>query len=335
MPTLPLSTRTLRILGALVIAAAVMTLAYALSGPSIFSSKLAGAESTEELLREFSSRDTDADGLPDWQEALYGTDPDNAHSFSQELTDGEAANQGLIEPKFRTDLSGLAGELSVPGVDAADGTVTATFARDLFTNYMNSRTGTPPSAEEVNAFMQEALTDLASKQRSVKAYSLGNVRVSGSGTEALRAYAVAAERAFGANTVDTDKNELYYFTDAVQKGDADAMNKVRAIGRAYKNIAAALIQVQVPHDAQTAHLNVANSLAYLSVVVENMASVDADPLRGMLGMTEYKSAADSMVRSYAELDAAFKNSGLTIGEGEPGYYFVNAAANAAAAVPNL
>jgi len=312
-----------------------MTLAYALSGPSIFSSKLAGAESTEELLRAFSSRDTDSDGLPDWQESLYGTDPDNAHSFSLEMTDGEASSQGLLEPKFRTDLSGLAGEVTVPGVDADANTVTGAFARDLFTNYMNSRSGVPPTAEEIDAFMQDALADLAAKQRAVKAYSLGSVRVSGSGQEALRAYAIAAEEAFTQNTVDTDQNELFYFTEAVQKGDEGAMNQVRAISRAYTNIAAALIQISVPNEAQSAHLNFVNAIAYMGTVVENMTSVENDPLRGMLGMSEYKSAADQMVRAYAELNTLFSGNGISIGQGATGYFFVKGAKDAAAAVPSL
>lgn len=335
VPTLPLSTRTLRILGALVIAGALMTLAYALSGPSIFSSRFAGAESTEELLRAFSSRDTDSDGLPDWQESLYGTDPNNAYSFSLEITDGEAADQGLLEPKFRTDLSGLAGSTDVPGVGAGADTVTGAFARDLFTNYMSGRSGTPPSAEEVERFMQDALADLAAKQRSVKAYSLGNVRVAGSGPEALRAYAVQAEQAFARNTVDADENELFYFTEAMQKGDAASMNKVVAISRAYKNIAAGLIQVSVPSEAQSAHLAFANSLAYMGLVVENMASIEKDPLRGMLGMSEYKTAADAMIRANAEFNTLFISAGISMGQGEPGYFFINAAQNAAAAVPNL
>lgn len=312
-----------------------MTLAYALSGPSIFSSRLAGAESTEELLRAFSSRDTDSDGLPDWQESLYGTDPDNAHSFSLEVTDGEAVAQGLLEPKFRTDLSGLAGDPNVPGVDADANTVTGVFARDLFTNYMNTRSGVPPTPEEIDTFMQDALADLAAKQRAVKAYSLGNVRVSGSGPEALRVYAGAAEQAFSKNTVNTDENELFYFTEAVQKGDEGAMNQVRAIARAYKNIAAALIQVSVPNEAQTAHLNFANALAYMGVVVENMSNVESDPLRGMLGMSEYRTAADGMVRAYAELNTLFAGNGVSIGQGTSGYFFVKGAKDAAAVVPSL
>lgn len=311
-----------------------MTLAYALSGPSIFSSRLAGAESTDELLRAFSSRDTDNDGLPDWQEALYGTDPNNAYSFSAEMTDGEAASQGLLEPKFRTDLSGLSGTIDVPGVDADANTVTGRFARDLFTNYMNSRSGTPSSAE-VSRFMQQALADLAQKQRSARAYSLGNVRVEGSGPEALRSYAISAEEAFSRNTVDTEQNELFYFTEAMQKGDKTAMNQVRAISRAYKNIAAALIQTPVPSEAQTAHLNFANSLAYMGIVVENMANVEGDPLRGMLGMSEYRTAAEAMIRAYAELNTVFAGSGISIGQGSAGYFFLKGAKDAAAASRSL
>src|SRR3990167_5251431 len=59
------------------------------------------AQASEEtaLLHAIATKDSDSDGLPDWEEALYGTDPHNQDSFHLGMSDGEAVAKGLIVPK--------------------------------------------------------------------------------------------------------------------------------------------------------------------------------------------------------------------------------------------
>ena len=71
------ATRTVPIIVASVVAAALIAVAFVASGPIPFlgSFKIADAATSAELLKAYATKDADQDGLPDWQEALYGTDP--------------------------------------------------------------------------------------------------------------------------------------------------------------------------------------------------------------------------------------------------------------------
>src|SRR3989344_2462375 len=62
-------------------------------------SNVAEASGESSLLAAVATQDSDHDGLPDWEEALYGTDPKNADSKDLGMTDGEAVAQGLIVPR--------------------------------------------------------------------------------------------------------------------------------------------------------------------------------------------------------------------------------------------
>src|SRR3569833_2132398 len=93
-----ISERTLRISTASGLALIMVSAAYLLSGPTFFTSHTANAESTDELLKAYANKDTAAAGLPDWQEALYGTDPNKAISNSFGIPDGEAAREGKLTP---------------------------------------------------------------------------------------------------------------------------------------------------------------------------------------------------------------------------------------------
>ncbi|MGZ2907003.1 thrombospondin type 3 repeat-containing protein, partial [Pseudomonas aeruginosa] len=77
-------------------------------------------------------KDSDNDGLPDWEEALYGTDPHNAHSISPTLTDGQAVAEGLIKPQMSIASSSPQNILdSIPGQLPADGSLTQQFSQDF------------------------------------------------------------------------------------------------------------------------------------------------------------------------------------------------------------
>src|SRR3989344_3578766 len=85
--------RTFLTIGALIIGAGFIVVAFLSSHPV---ASPVSAESTAELLKAYAAKDTDGDGLPDWQEALYGTDPTNPRSVQASMTDAEAVAKGLV-----------------------------------------------------------------------------------------------------------------------------------------------------------------------------------------------------------------------------------------------
>ena len=79
------STKAGSITIAVAFAVIVITGAWFLSKPG--GASLANAESTEALLKSYAIQDTDGDGLPDWEESLYGTDPKKADTDGDGIGD--------------------------------------------------------------------------------------------------------------------------------------------------------------------------------------------------------------------------------------------------------
>lgn len=321
------STRTIGIAVASVIALVLIGAAVAFSGPLPFHLTKVDAESTHDLLVSYTAKDSDNDGLPDWEEALYGTDPNNPHSVNQAVTDGQAVAQGLVQPKFATATTSTAISPSdVPGVSAAPTTVTDQFARALFSQYLLSRGSTPPTQEEITAFVQKGVADLRSSQQEPAAFNVGQVKVVGSGSQALAAYATQAENAFAKHTVASTQGELDYYSDAVTKNDATALKKVNEIAKGYTSTAHELIAVPAPHEVAAAHLELANALARIGGVLEDMGAISTDPMRAMIAIGAYDGAHQALIQAFAHMHTAFSDSGVTIPEGTSGYFFYNAAA---------
>ncbi len=298
-----------------------------------FSNTAANAASTDDLLKAYAAKDTDGDGLPDWEESLYGTDPNNPHSVSPSLTDSQAVAQGLATPKYAGQpvASSTATDIGsqIPAATAADNTITNQFAELFFNNYMATRGASQPSASDMQQFVQEAVIDLEQTRSRPDAYTTADLVVKGSGPGALATYAAGADAAFAANIQRLPYGELTYFSDAVDKNDASALANVASIGTAYTKTAQALIKVPVPQEAATGQLAVANSMARLGDTISSLATVNDDPIRAMMALGDYGNDTAQLANALANFYPVFVADNVTLTLGEPGYGFYSATADAA------
>lgn len=319
-----LSLRTTRIVVAALIALVMVGGSYALSGPIPFigSTRVADASVAAELLRSYAAKDSDTDGLPDWQEALYGTDPQNPESVKAGVTDGDAVAQGLVEPKVsvRTDDTSV-DPVSVPGVSAGPATLTDQFARELFKQYLSTRGETAPTTDDIVSFVEVGVQNLNNSHASPDTFMVADIVSNGAtGPQAMRTYAIAAENVLLQNTVTTDDTALMYFSQAMN-GDKTAYKRLEAVGDAYRITAKRLMAMPVPKEAVPAHLAIANALVHMSEISEDMATVNEDPLRALMGIGLYDPYAQNLAAGFLQLNNVFVAENVTFTAGQAGYEF--------------
>lgn len=141
-----LSPRNTRIIGASLIAVIMVAGGYFLPGFQFPKTKAVNAELTDDLLASYVAKDTDSDGLPDWQEALYGTDANKADTDGDGISDGEAVRKGLLTPTALSSQlpSDPVGEDEVlPGQAPAAGSLTEQFSRSFFQSIWRRAAGRP------------------------------------------------------------------------------------------------------------------------------------------------------------------------------------------------
>ncbi len=303
----------------------------AFSGPDpLFGlGRIAEAQSSEELLKEYAAKDTDTDGLPDWQEALYGTDPTEAESFRAGILDGEAVAQGLVQPKVAVRAPGEPADIdSIPGTVAAPDSLTDRFSQTLLSQYLLGRGETPPSSEEIASFVETGVENLRDESASPDRFSPKDIRTSSeTGSAALIRYAAEVESAFQSNSVSEGKSELTYFSEAM-KGDAAALAEIKQLSDAYADIANALMGISVPAEAAQAHLAIANALAHLGETSADMAAMETDPVRALMGISLYGGYAEDLIAGFLNLHGVFAARQISIPEGAPGFNTMQSAINA-------
>jgi len=327
------STRAGSITIALLFAVIVIAGAWFLSKPG--GSSVAEAESTAALLKAYAVQDTDGDGLPDWEESLYGTDPTKADTDGDGVNDADAVKRGLVKlsvaAQAPSDATGTDLAATIPGTAAASSTLTDQFSRIFFNNYIQSRGDTEPTDDEMQTFVQNAIASLEQNQQRPDVYTTSDIKVAGQGADALTAYAAAVETAFSTNSPRLPYSELTYFTDASQKGDASAAANIGLISKGYADTAAAITKIPVPSEAAAADLGLVNAMARLSETIADLGSVQSDPIRAMLGLEEYNTDGPAFAGALTAVGQVFSTAGVSIPEGAPGSAILNIFTTAATA----
>lgn len=289
---------------------------------------IAQASVESALLQAIATKDSDDDGLPDWEEALYGTDSHVSDTFRLGMTDGEAVARGLIVPKAIADIP-----TSVSTADPSDSedtpeenTLTVAFAKSFFSLYLVAKqaNGGDLSEQEMQKVASDALQSLASSIKPAPDFkSEKDLTISGSGTEALKTFAISAEAVLLKRSSNASKNETLYLQDAVEKNDTTALSFIATIAKSYRESAIGLSMLPIPSELKEVNLVLINTLMRMSNITDDFTRVNEDPLTTILAVQQYPQIAIMLGKAFVQIGQIYTDAGIEIPAGTPGASFVN------------
>lgn len=322
---------------ALVFSVALVGGAY-LVAHEIIAPQVALASTQTELLKAIATKDSDNDGLPDWQETLYGTDPHNPDTFHLGMTDGEAVARGLIVPKAITDVRmGSSTPSSSDYVDPslppapADGTLTAQFAANFFSLYLQAKQangGADLSESQISDVANQSVQTILANMKPAADYKqLSDLNVTGSGSDAMLAFAASAERVLLTNANDATTTDINYFKSALIDGNDKAYDTILSIAKSYRGSAAGIAALPVPKELVQSDLALVNTLMRLSQIDVDFTKADSDPLVAILALQQYQTVMNAVAKAFVDIGGAFQATNISVPSGTPGALFVNMAAD--------
>ncbi len=300
-----ISTRAMSIGGSVLVALLLILGAYVLSSPNLIQRVDAG--SIEDALKAYATKDSDSDGLEDWREAVYGTDPNNPKSFNGEVTDGEAVEQGLVKPRFSSEEPQQSTPTDIPGINAKPDTVTSQFSRKLLEQYLLTRGSEKPSSDDIYKFVETAVKTLPDNWEN-KAYKSTDVKVSGSGKTAVEAYVKQLGAILTSYSVLGEADSAEYFYSLVAKEDKTSVLKLEAHAKQYKDIGKSMLSLSVPAEVAPAHLRLANAFSHMGYVVEGLSLYTKDPLLSMVSANQYLNIRREMALALKNMAEVLKQN---------------------------
>jgi hypothetical protein len=248
------------------------------------------AEAKTITLGELQTKDSNNNGIPDWQERIFGLDP---------LADGNT-NKDIILKK-QAELKSENPDLSNSIVDPNN--ETTKFAQDFITMVM--------SLEGSNALTEDALNNISNAaSNDLSDYTLPdfisawNLKTVDNSVIFRDKYVNSVLNEMATLSKNNGNDELAIIASALsQKTDADIILSPLVVN--YQMSAKNLKDVYVPKEFGDEHLAIVNSLAHIATSLENMKYSNTDPARATKGINQYQAYSESLNVAIKNIQAKF------------------------------
>ncbi len=272
------------------------------------------------------NKDTDGDGLKDWEEVFWKTDPNNPDTDGDGTTDGDEIdlerNPKVAGPDDELFLH-PAFESSSKGATTTTSKIGARIANDYLALKESGTPITPEITEQlVNSILESTEPVL------VLSYREGDFNIdSDSSRQSLRAYADSLGRVFLDNTPDSYVNELFAAHRAVYHEDMTELEQIDIVIESYEKIDREILQMSVPALLIEEHTNVANSVKGLLSVIKTMRDMDKDMVSGIVALSDHPRYAFALEQSINALAEIMAENNISFEPGEAGYEITNINSN--------
>ncbi|MES2930623.1 MAG: hypothetical protein V4665_02465 [Patescibacteria group bacterium] len=276
-------------LGALLVIAGVCFGAYKLV---FFLKERSDRNQTELLVESLTQKDSNENGIADWEETLWGLDPER---------NGEE-NKDFIMAKRRS-LAEAQG-LSFSETASAPLSENETLAREFFASIMSlAQSGnlTDQSLQAVSDAIGKEI--IAAPIPDIYTKNMLTIKEDGplETVEYYTAYLDLNNNYQGKNIGD----EMTFIASALKNNDPGALAVAGAVGDSYRSFGKELMMIPVPERLSAIEVSMANNYEKVAVSIEGLTRLLDDPIVGMKALINYKKYSDLLVEDIEKLSDNF------------------------------
>jgi hypothetical protein len=268
--------------------------------------EIAAFETTPEnlaIIATVTEKDSDNDGLRDWEETLWNTDPLKADSDADGTSDHDEIERGRdplnSAPNDVYTLTTTATQATTP---SASSTLTDRASRDLFTGYLLLRQGNnldPASIQDLVTGVVNRSSDSA--RNTAQKYTADDLLrvVQDPGSDAMIAYSEGLRQSTA--HLRGLENEFIVFQRILREPAEADIEKLAQAALQYNTASAQLLALEVPSAVLTPHMRLVNGFSEYGQMVESMAGFASDPMRTMVILNEYMRLVTQMREATSEI----------------------------------
>ena len=274
---------------------------------------------------KINTSDTDGDGLSDWEEQLWGSDPlvtdtDGDGTNDKEEVDSNR-NPTIAYPD--DDVSTITGLQGSKNQVSDDSTTSAgNFARSLISRYLSlTESGTNINSGEFDDFTSGLLNQTSNAQDGI--YTESDISVLAEPEPGdIRAYGNSVGEVLTkifdnlTETARVVQRPVSLFT----KTDHSIVNSSITTG---SSLVSDLIKIPVPVGVSEAHIVLSNNMSLVLTSIVRISDAESDPLAALSALTKYREGISLSDSALDALGTYMVDNGVSFSENEPGYIITN------------
>ena len=273
-------------------------------------------QSFTDLLRSDPHKDSDNDGLKDWQEALWQSDKNNPDTDGDGTLDGEevANNRNPIKAGPDDEMAQNSNEITT------ETTLTEEFSKDVFAQYLTLK----DSGVEFNSETELAFADSVLNSNylaiPIQEYTVDDIEVASNIDP--RVYAENMGLLFKAHILTPGKSETVVFAEYSQTNDPVVLESLDVPIKNYVSLRDSILQLEVPSELSAIHLEFINKLGGVISGLDSSKVLMEDPLLGVIGITVYQNSVLAIQQVLGQAKNFYNEKNIIFEQGSGGYVFL-------------
>lgn len=271
-----------KIVGAFLVGFAVVAISYTVSSKNTNAISSTNEENSLIAVNEapirtaIESKDSDSDGVEDWQDQFLTTEPIIINKDQEEYTPPD--------------------------------TVTGQMAINLMQNFLSTKVnGFGPSKEKI---ISDTVDNLK-KEAEYTMYSVRDINIAkDSSDETVKNYGNSMANAILDNaTAEKSRNEMKILNDIINKNEVTEkdIEDIKIIAKVYKDTLDDSLIIPVPREFTKEHLDLINVYNALYHDVEGMSKITDDPVVALVRIKRYQDDMDGLVLAFQNIYKALDN----------------------------
>lgn len=265
------------------------------------------------LATQAALQDTDTDGLADWEETLYGTDPRNPDTDGDGTLDGEEVAQNRNPLIAGPDDAGVPRFSKAPTTrlqTSGDTTLTNQLAIELFTGYFGLKQAGSVTLESANDLVTSVIDRAARSETPAERYALGDLSIiADPSVDAVAAYGAALGALLKPDPAL--EHDIVVVKRALEANDARILQSLDRSTAAYTAVESGLRELSVPKAIAGEHLAALNALSRVSGYAARMRNVFSDPIGTLVVINLYSESESVFLQNLEVIGTYLQSHGVT------------------------
>lgn len=269
------------------------------------------------------SKDTDLDGLYDWEENLWKTEQNNPDTDNDGTRDGDEIKQNrnpLVPGPDDFILAG-AGENAT---SSEPGTLTFKIGKEFLLKYLSTKNMESLTEIQKKEMVDSMLANLIVKKTTDK-YEISDIKISSdSSKENVRNYINNLGKIFKVFEI-AKKNELAIFLEILENEnneDREKLNELKKNKMFYEKAVYEISKLSPPEKYAKIHLDILNNFNGAAEAISKMELIYNDPASSLIGMNEYSEESKKSIAIFQNFKNQFESGGINLDPAENGYIFI-------------
>lgn len=280
-------------------------------------------------------RDSDADGLPDWEEHLYGSDVLKFDSDGDGTPDGEEVREGRDPSRKNTSTGTTPDDMLSTLIDphfATSATDILGIKKEFFAKFLTQQAG------EIRQNTYLNLLKSFDAKKVTPTNQMVDLNISSDNSpEALHAYGNAFGEIIKKYTKRTHATEQEIVAEALKSSSTPILKQLQLPAIDYKNFSGDLKTLKTPSIMAQYQLQIVNGYQQMSLGLLAMQQLFIDPVVGAGGYEAYTKGKTDVIDGYANIVVIFAKEKIIFTREEAGapFYFRPSTASSTINYSNL